>query len=460
MLFDCAKTDINGRNCPISRFLSKLYRHTKGDEHFFVCRSSGSNTEQVAEILARVADTHTNPDKFFSGWNDGYRWLTIKYTSTTRVGIEFIQQTYHQDNGVRYYKFNTSCFLCPVNQETTVWDSRNTSMPKHLRNCHDSYATLLKRLDQKKEQLLNYQSYAYHNSYSRQSMEETKERTSNLAEIPENVLTVLNSICVMWVSRNARPLKIVEDGYLRQLLEMVYFLGLEHYEMYVPTANMVKDRLEDMVNHCQNQLRNVFSLKKIHFAVTLDYWFSVVLDAYLGVTVHYIDPVSGVFVERTLAILPVMESQTADKVKENVLKIIGDLGLVMNRCIAIVSDSGSNIVAAFNDFNETEELNFEFNSQDDNNKPIFGRISCLDHKINTVVQYITGKTTSTSNQKIDFGKFLKQINENKWNSIFDRPEIVKLDFKDRCEEFSKFEVRRAFKQVAGTEDKEKKQFNI
>ncbi|CAK6977530.1 zinc finger BED domain-containing protein 1 [Scomber scombrus] len=106
-------------------------------------------------------------------------------------------------------------------------------------------------------------------------------------------------------------------------------------------TSMMEKKYETSVEKLKNKLKNATS----KISLTTDAWTSLVTEAFLGVTCHFIDD-NWDLVSFNLTTLPMEERHTAENLASYVEKVAEKFNISLHNILAIVHDNASNIVAA------------------------------------------------------------------------------------------------------------------
>ncbi|XP_078028245.1 E3 SUMO-protein ligase ZBED1-like [Epinephelus lanceolatus] len=155
---------------------------------------------------------------------------------------------------------------------------------------------------------------------------------------PQEAAALTESILSMIV-KDMRPLAIIEgEGFKEMLTTFNQGYSLPSRRHF---TSMMEEKYETSVEKLRNKLKAVNS----KISLTTDAWTSMVTEAYLGVTCHFIDEKWNL-VSCNLTTLPVDEQHTAENIASWVEKVAEKFHISLNNVLAIVHDNASNVVAA------------------------------------------------------------------------------------------------------------------
>ena len=151
----------------------------------------------------------------------------------------------------------------------------------------------------------------------------------------------LTNVLAKWIAMNCRPINIVEDEGLTEVLQT----ASNDPSYKPPCRTTLTTKISKMYDgEKKNKLEILVEDSPNCVAITGDHWTSVGNHSYLGVTGHFID---GEWNLNSFA-LTVMKSETrhfADKCAEQFLKVANDWG-IENKISTIGTDSAANMLAA------------------------------------------------------------------------------------------------------------------
>ncbi|XP_072246410.1 E3 SUMO-protein ligase ZBED1-like [Leuresthes tenuis] len=151
----------------------------------------------------------------------------------------------------------------------------------------------------------------------------------------------LTNVLAKWIAMNCRPINIVEDEGLTEVLQT----ASNDPSYKPPCRTTVTTKISKMYDgEKKNKLEILVEDLPNFVAITGDHWSSAGNHSYLGVTGHFID---GEWNLNSFA-LTVMKTETrhfADKCAEQFLNVANDWG-IGNKISTIDTDSAANMLAA------------------------------------------------------------------------------------------------------------------
>lgn len=139
-----------------------------------------------------------------------------------------------------------------------------------------------------------------------------------------------------WIVSSSRPLSIVEDGGLANVLRIAS--GSPCYQP--PSRRAVGARVDALYNSMKCNVQAEL-LTASFISLTADFWTSVANDAYLGVTAHWVND-DWVLRSATLQVRHVPERHTADQCASEVLETAIEWG-IDTKVVAVCTDNARNI---------------------------------------------------------------------------------------------------------------------
>lgn len=163
----------------------------------------------------------------------------------------------------------------------------------------------------------------------------------NTPRMSKSATDRLTNILAKWIAMNCRPINIVEDEGLTEVLQT----ASNDPSYKPPCRTTVTNKISKMYDgEKKNKLEILVEDSPNCVAITGDHWTSAGNHSYLGVTGHFID---GEWNLNSFA-LTVMKTETrhfADKCAEQFLKVANDWG-IENKISTIGTDSAANMLAA------------------------------------------------------------------------------------------------------------------
>jgi len=115
------------------------------------------------------------------------------------------------------------------------------------------------------------------------------------------------------------------------------------------STNTVKQLLMNEAHDFQEFLSTELQQFKGALTATIDLWTdSAMLRSYVGITLHFIKSSKVAF--RCVGLEEIIGAHSHENVKNSVKKKLAMFGLTLSDIVAIITDNGSNVVKAFNEY--------------------------------------------------------------------------------------------------------------
>ena len=159
------------------------------------------------------------------------------------------------------------------------------------------------------------------------------------AKCPVTRAKRITELIALMVAKDLRPAAVVEgEGFKRLLsyLEPGYT---------IPSSVHVMDIVRRKFLAAKEKLGEILSANESKYGITTDIWTSFSNDAYISLTLHFIDN-SWELKSYTLATYPFPEQHTGDNIVEKLKEVIKEYNITDDKVAAIVHDQGSNFQRA------------------------------------------------------------------------------------------------------------------
>lgn len=149
--------------------------------------------------------------------------------------------------------------------------------------------------------------------------------------------TEITNKLVKWIVRDSRPVNIVSDRGLEEVLQEA--LNSDTY--HLPSRDTVTKKIEKLYDVERSKLLG--ELKQAEFvSLTGDFWSSISNRSYLGVTAHWIDS-NWEYRNSTLQVKHFTENHSAANCTEEFQNVFREWGLE-DKVVAVCTDNARNIV--------------------------------------------------------------------------------------------------------------------
>ena len=157
----------------------------------------------------------------------------------------------------------------------------------------------------------------------------------------------------LWLCNSLRPFSLVEDeGFLKVLEKVQSCVGF-----YKPSSRRtMTETIQKMAATKRYQLKQEVVKDVDYYCITTDIWTSMTQDAYLAVTLHYINQ-DFKLEERTLETISFPGKHSGLHISTKLREILFTFNLPLEKCSMVVRDNGSNVkLATKNLFSSTGAL--------------------------------------------------------------------------------------------------------
>ena len=183
-------------------------------------------------------------------------------------------------------------------QKVYKYHHSTTTLQYHLKNAHpfanqssiDSTSSVEKALTKTTRFACSKgesSTSAYSTSESADNLlfQTTLDQCTGLTKISTLKSTNMTNALTLWIAKDSRPLSIVNDKGLTNLLRVA--TGNSQYEL--PTRQTISQRVDKLYIDAKLVVANYIESAP-YIAITCDYWSSVANQSYLGVTGHFVNP--------------------------------------------------------------------------------------------------------------------------------------------------------------------------
>lgn len=253
---------------------------------------------------------------------------TIMEEHVKVVGLMNGKFTFHKRSDGTIDKGKVICLLC---KKEFAYHRSSSSLAYHINAKHPVESAAPANVSRE-----DASSLVSHNKLFRQT--KLEESTLRMSKSATDKLT---NVIAKWIAMNCRPINIVEDEGLKEVLQT----ASNDLSYRLPCRTTVTNKISKMYDEEKKKKRETLMEDSPKYvAITGDHWTSAGNHSYLGVTGHFID---GEWNLISFA-LTVMKTETrhfADKCAEQFLKVANDWGLEM-KISTIGTDSAANMLAA------------------------------------------------------------------------------------------------------------------
>jgi len=175
---------------------------------------------------------------------------------------------------------------------------------------------------------------------------------------------------IRWLICDLQPFNIVDNLYFREFVN--YFCP----RYIVPERHQVKDLIISTFNTRREKIINHLDEIEGKFSLTVDMWSSMNRDAYLGITIHYVDS-NWCLCNFLLDIVPFSSRHTGEKIAQEIRCVLDDFN-ISSKIIALTTDNESAMIVCGRELSNA--LNDRFPSIN------FSHYRCAAHVLNLGVK--------------------------------------------------------------------------
>jgi hypothetical protein len=243
----------------------------------------------------------------------------------------------HFDKKPSYAPQHNGCRACSARYKSTT---SVTILRKHLKT-HQLEAPPRKRSVVTRENPFNQQEQQEHTKY-----------------------------LIRWLICDLQPFTTVENSYFREFIN--YFCP----RYIVPERHQVKDFIINKFNTRRQKIINYLNQIEGKFSLTTDMWTSINRDAYLGITIHYVDS-NWCLCNFLLDIIPFNVRHTGENIAQEIIRVLDEFQ-ISNKIIALTTDNESAMVVCGREL--ADAFNSELSSMN------FSHYRCAAHVLNLGVK--------------------------------------------------------------------------
>lgn len=192
-----------------------------------------------------------------------------------------------------------------------------------------------------KYHLANFHAHSAKNATESEGSSTKEKQQQRLDQFQSTKLTqakvaTITTALASWVGRNSRPLAIVEDDGLENLIRIC----TSNSEYKLPTRQTVKKRLDDTFQQKKTDIQDELSNAQ-HIGLTCDYWTSTSNENYLGMTAHFLDR-NFKLISHVLDVSYSTERHTAENVASHIGRLTEEWGIT-SKVVAMVTNNARNM---------------------------------------------------------------------------------------------------------------------
>ena len=154
----------------------------------------------------------------------------------------------------------------------------------------------------------------------------------------------LKRLCVSWITRSLRPIHIVEDGGLIQLVRYVNSLKSE---VVLPRRTCISDSIRRVASDGRSRIKEKLQAECDYYCASTDIWTSRSTKSFIAFTVHFLTK-NFDMVSLNLEVKAFGGKHSGERIAQMLSDIIMDWGLEKNRITFMLRDNAANGSAACN----------------------------------------------------------------------------------------------------------------
>ena len=265
--------------------------------------------------------------------------------------------------------------------------SNTTNLYQHLREHHPTiYAELAPKVTPKQP------------TTSQASLAEVITRATKFASTSAQAKE-FNRAVTYYLAKDAVPISTVDKPGFRHLVSVLN----PRYQL--PSRKHFSDQeIPQLYTHVRDTVVMPALREAEFFSATTDLWTSAASEPYMTLTVHYVDKAWNLR-SFCLETVPMFVDHTGKNIADAVSDIFDNWGLSTENVVAFTTDSGSNVISAFNSLNLL-------------------RISCFGHNLDLAIK--KSLATSQVQQSLARCHSLVELFHRSWKKTRDLREKQQL----------------------------------
>jgi hypothetical protein len=207
--------------------------------------------------------------------------------------------------------------------------------------------------------------------YWQLKIEQNEQNTDTLyTEEDSERVELIDSHLIGWIINDQQPFNVVENIQFKNLL----FVLDCRYKL--PTRQTVSKRIDEIFEEQKKIIYNILSSLNQKMSITTDAWTACTNQAYLSITLHWIDK-QWCMQHILLDLIPIHENHKGLVFAENLFNIIKEYN-IGQKILAVTTDNAANMITFGHHL--AEMLIKEFNNTE------FMHFRCAAHVLNLAVQ--------------------------------------------------------------------------
>lgn len=195
-------------------------------------------------------------------------------------------------------------------------------------------------------------------------------RTDPYGKHDKAKVTVLNDALLKWVICDQQPFNLMENQHFRELI-----LELDN-RYQLPSRQTISTQIVSIFTEKQTAVREMLQKMNQKVSLTVDMWSSCTNQAYLAVTIHWIDE-DWRLRHFLLDLLPFKETHTGIHIADQLLQLVEDMD-IGTKILSLTTDNASSMITCGRTFIQYLQDNYQ-NSEVEHRR-------CAAHILNLSVE--------------------------------------------------------------------------
>lgn len=222
---------------------------------------------------------------------------------------------------------HAKCFYCLLCRMVLPIRKGKSIVAPHMKNIHP-------------DELRAFQE----NEKLQKEKEASRKLTNVFAESGASEQSVFNAIVAQWVGTSLRPMSIVED---QGLIEVVRFANNAKTQLSLPSRQTVAESVHSKASQYRLSLRLRLADDKecYYFSLSSDIWTSMKRESFISLTLHYVDASFDMH-SWTLEVTEIPGKHDGDAIAGVLVSCFSWWRLDPERCVIFLRDGATNMIKA------------------------------------------------------------------------------------------------------------------
>lgn len=248
------------------------------------------------------------------------------------------------------------------------------------------------------------------------------------APVTKKTKTEAISKATMWIVEDCRPFTTIEGSGFKKLAEHLIEIGNKCGNINVndvlPHSTTISRNVSKIKCNLMNSLTPDFEIMNSQgFAVTTDLWTdNFIRKTYITITSHFVK--NGKLIEILLGLKPMHnEKTTAENILNKAIAILAEYQLIFSEKVTVVTDRGSNMIKAFQNYNHICCSNHLLHNVLEKSFKDVDAVKTIIEESKNLVKYF--KKASINDQ---LQTTLKSLCTTRWNTVYYMLESILKNF--------------------------------